>query len=634
MPRIPYPGGKARLAKQIISFLPREGRTYIEPFAGRGNLFWAAVEQGLKYERWWLNDIATAPFFDAIRTHGHTIKVPPRSRQEFEKQRDAFKRGDPTAILLAPHLAYSGGLYESGVKGGSGCGDDDGGVTSTGFEKTLRECHRILHRTKAKITGLDWTRLPLNTLSEDDVALIDAPYPGAQVKSYSDATVDYERLVDVLLKAKFRWVLCGYPHSLLHRLGTPIWARDMQLLCVRIKAGQEDRSECIWANFSPEIGKAYAILPPGVKGQIKAIADAASLSFRALDHRIDDGLAIVARDWNALIPYLLEMQRRLSAPGKRTDLRKGAPTGLAWTTWVESKRSILGRSLRSVQRLLKGRTQASLEWHRTPRRTVVRLPSEITVNKVHRGDCLTLMEKMPGESVDLVITSPPYNLRNSTGNGMKAPSFGCMWEMPKLVDGYESGGDAMPYDEYVKWQRKCLTSMMRLLREDGAIFYNHKWRVQDGLLQDRSEIVKGFPIRQIIIWHRNGGLNFNDGYFLPSYECLFLICKPKFKLAPGANAIGDVWRISQETDNPHPAPFPEELARRCIESTRAEVVLDPFMGSGTTAIAAERCGRRWIGMEISRKYCQLANGRIRAARKTKVSRLLAGRTMVEPTTIM
>jgi modification methylase len=198
-----------------------------------------------------------------------------------------------------------------------------------------------------------------------------------------------------------------------------------------------------------------------------------------------------------------------------------------------------------------------------------------------------------------------------------------MWETPKLIDGYESGDDAMPYGEYVKWQRKCLTAMMRLLRDDGAIFYNHKWRVQDGLLQDRSEIVKGFPVRQIIIWHRNGGLNFNDGYFLPSYECLFLICKPKFKLAPGANAIGDVWRISQETDNPHPAPFPVELARRCIESTRAELVLDPFAGSGTSAVAAELCGRSWIGMEISQQYCKMANERIKAARKLNGSRLLA-----------
>jgi len=150
-----------------VGSLNRSFRSYPEkvaftsnPLRDEENLFWAAVELGLKYEKWWLNDLATAAFFEAIRTHGHKIKVPPRSRQEFEKQRDAFKRGDPTAILLAPHLAYSGGLYESGVKGGSGCGDDDGGVTSTGFEKTLRECHRILHRTRAKITGIDWARFP------------------------------------------------------------------------------------------------------------------------------------------------------------------------------------------------------------------------------------------------------------------------------------------------------------------------------------------------------------------------------------------------------------------------------------------------------------------------------------------
>ena len=80
--------------------------------------------------------------------------------------------------------------------------------------------------------------------------------------------------------------------------------------------------------------------------------------------------------------------------------------------------------------------------------------------------------------------------------------------------------------------------MMRLLREDGAIFYNHKWRVQGGLLQDRSEIVKGFPVRQIIIWKRDGGINFNRGYFLPTYEVIYLIAKSAFRLRSKANAIG------------------------------------------------------------------------------------------------
>jgi site-specific DNA-methyltransferase (adenine-specific) len=95
---------------------------------------------------------------------------------------------------------------------------------------------------------------------------------------------------------------------------------------------------------------------------------------------------------------------------------------------------------------------------------------------------------------------------------------------------------------------------------------------------------------------------------------IYLICKPNFKLAPGANKQGDVWSIPQENNNPHPAPFPVELAQRCISSTTAEIVLDPFMGSGSTAIAAEACGRMWVGMDVSPEYCRLADERIGAAR--------------------
>ena len=89
----------------------------------------------------------------------------------------------------------------------------------------------------------------------------------------------------------------------------------------------------------------------------------------------------------------------------------------------------------------------------------------------------------------------------------------------------------MPHHEYVTWQKKCLSEAMRILRDDGAIFYNHKWRVQAGLMQDRADIVNDFPIRQIIIWKRAGGFNFNPGYFVPTYEVIYLIAKPKFKLA-------------------------------------------------------------------------------------------------------
>ena len=236
------------------------------------------------------------------------------------------------------------------------------------------------------------------------------------------------------------------------------------------------------------------------------------------------------------------------------------------------------------------------------------------LDKVHCGDCVKLMGKMPVGSVGLIVTSPPYNLRNSTGNGMK-DGRGGKWPKAQLINGYQGHGDDMPHEQYVRWQRDCLTAMMRVLREDGAIFYNHKWRVQGGLLQDRSDIVKGFPVRQIIIWQRDGGINFNAGYFLPTYEVIYLIAKPEFRLAPKANSLGDVWKIPQESHNPHPAPFPVELAQRCIQSATANIVLDPFLGSGTTAIAAGACNRHWVGLEVSKDYCKVARERIKVAKK-------------------
>ena len=359
MPTIAYPGGKARLANQIISFLPQQGRIYVEPFAGRGNLFWAAVERGLKFRQWWLNDIATAPFFEAIKQLGDKIEVPPRSRAAFERYREAHKSGDLAAVLLSPHLSFAGGLYDSGFKGGSGFGAGGGGVSRAGYERALRECHRILTRTRPKITALDWCRLGLEKLTEDDVVLLDPPYPNSNIRSYTHETVNYEQLVDMLLRAKFRWLLCGYLHPVLHRLGNPIWARDLQVLCGRVQTGRDERTECLWSNFAPEKNKSHHLLPPGLDAKLLTMADAASLSFPALNERIDEGLETVAKDWNALVPYLLEMHRRLCAPGRRTDLRRGAPANLTWEEWVLSKREKLGRSLRSIRRLLQGRTEAS-----------------------------------------------------------------------------------------------------------------------------------------------------------------------------------------------------------------------------------------------------------------------------------
>jgi hypothetical protein len=166
--------------------------------------------------------------------------------------------------------------------------------------------------------------------------------------------------------------------------------------------------------------------------------------------------------------------------------------------------------------------------------------------------------------------------------------------------------------------------MMRLIPETGAIFYNHKRRVQNGLEEDpRLDILYDFPVRQTITWQRDGGINHSMSFLLPTCEQIYLICKPGFRLAKSSDpkhprkacSVGDIWHVPQERGNPHPAPFPVEIPKRCIEATDAKVILDPFMGSGTTAIAAEMLGRKWVGIDTSEEYIDQANQRLTEWRK-------------------
>lgn len=172
--------------------------------------------------------------------------------------------------------------------------------------------------------------------------------------------------------------------------------------------------------------------------------------------------------------------------------------------------------------------------------------------------------------------------------------------------GYDGFTDDMPHDDYVAWQRSILVECMRIIKPTGAIFYNHKWRVQAGLLQDRADIVEGLPVRQIIIWDRAGGFNFNDGYLLPTYEVIYMIAKPDFKLVKGGNAYSDIWKINQSENKEHPNAFPVEIPRRCIEISGAKLVVDPFGGIGTTARAAAMEQVDFITCDISAKYCGIA----------------------------
>lgn len=179
-----------------------------------------------------------------------------------------------------------------------------------------------------------------------------------------------------------------------------------------------------------------------------------------------------------------------------------------------------------------------------------------------------------------------------------------------MASGYASYDDARDPDEYVEWQKEVLRECWRLLSPTGAIFYQHKPRGQNKILQTPLDLNPGLPVRQIIIWNRNNGFNFNPCYFLSTHEWIVVFAKPDFKLTNEGKRLKDVWTIPPERNNTHPAPFPVELPLTAIQATSADVILDPFMGSGTTGVAARQSGRDFIGIELDAGYVAAARQRI------------------------
>lgn len=239
---------------------------------------------------------------------------------------------------------------------------------------------------------------------------------------------------------------------------------------------------------------------------------------------------------------------------------------------------------------------------------------------IYHGDCREVMAALGPGSFDLVITSPPYNLGVSTGEcfghyewdvNMRARGGGGKWR-GDLANGYADHDDAMPMKDYEDWQRAVLKDCWRLLNPTGAIYYNHKQRVQAGSLWTPFRCNPRLPLRQIIVWARAGGINFAPTHYCPTHEWVMVFARPDFRLSSkGASGVGDVWYIPQESNTEHPAPFPVSLPARIIETTAPSFVLDPFLGSGTTLRAAKDANvARAVGIELSERYCEIAAKRL------------------------
>ena len=245
----------------------------------------------------------------------------------------------------------------------------------------------------------------------------------------------------------------------------------------------------------------------------------------------------------------------------------------------------------------------------------------IELDKIYCESCEETLSRMEDNSIDLVVTSPPYNKNIYAPRGGTDKSWSALRGRQIPYDIYD---DAMPHEDYVRWQKKILSECLRVLKPTGSIFYNHKDILVKGLIIP-PKYIYDFPVHQQIIWNRGSSLANDPHYFQPITEYIYWIVKdPTQFYFDKTKAVHrqSVWNINFEINTDHPAPFPRKLVNNCIMSCmpKGGIVYDPFMGSGTTALVTMTQGGHYIGSEISEKYCKLAEKRI----KMEMSQLSIG----------
>ncbi len=243
-------------------------------------------------------------------------------------------------------------------------------------------------------------------------------------------------------------------------------------------------------------------------------------------------------------------------------------------------------------------------------------------NKILQGDCIKVLKKFPDECVDLVFADPPYNLQLQ--NDLFRPDSSKVNGVKDYWDKFAS------FEEYDDFTKKWLYQCKRILKPNGTIWvigsYHNIFRV-GSILQD-----KGFWILNDIIWTKTNPMpNFKGTRFTNAHETLIWASKnQKAKFTFNYDAMKSLnedkqmrsdWniplcmgneRLKHDGKKLHSTQKPEALLSRVILSSTyiGDIILDPFMGSGTTIVVAKRYGRKWIGIEKDKKYIGKAKQRV------------------------
>ena len=206
---------------------------------------------------------------------------------------------------------------------------------------------------------------------------------------------------------------------------------------------------------------------------------------------------------------------------------------------------------------------------------------------IYHGDCREILPYLP--KVDLVLTDPPYGI-NTKSDGMG-----------KLSPWADLCNSAFWYADWIKTCRSRL-------RQNGCLWTFLNWRSMVTFQKASCDV--GWPIESLLIWDKCWIGPGGQKGLRPSYEMVALFAMPHFSIDDRGLPDIQRWKWSSIKPNGHPAEKPIEGMAWLINISGGDTILDPFMGSGTTLVAAKQLGRKAIGIEIEEKYCQIAVKRL------------------------
>lgn len=229
-------------------------------------------------------------------------------------------------------------------------------------------------------------------------------------------------------------------------------------------------------------------------------------------------------------------------------------------------------------------------------------------NKIICGDCLEELKKMDDASIDCVVTSPPYNLGGDFHicNNGKRTTYGA----------YKNFNDNLPENVYQANQIEILNELCRVTKENSFVFYVHKDRIKKSNIISPIEWIKktNWLIYQTIVLDMGATANVDKRRFFPVHEYVYILCKHKNTKLHNENKLTSVWKVKKTPRkiSGHPATFDIKIPIECILASTSvgDIVLDCYMGIGTTAIAAKMTKREYIGFDIDEWYCEKAKGNL------------------------